>query len=206
MHRKQLTISQKHVFEIQLDAKNRGEISSNPNVPDADLPEILFPIETSNTKSEHINELQNLVAKEFAENSDSNVENEEVPPDYFRVEDDKYLTQFQCPSTFELNYFDNNLITSPIVQYPKDHILQSDEETGWKLSHPGEMPLQGPFTINAGLKVEMTTKNLEDFFFLNFDDHMFETIADQTNASARNRISSITHGRDPIQQLDDPTN
>ena len=29
---------------------------------------------------------------------------------------------------------------------------------------------------------------------------MFETIADQTNASARNRISSITHGRDLIQQ------
>ena len=35
---------------------------------------------------------------------------------------------------------------------------------------------------------------------------MFETIADQTNAYARNRISSITWGRDLIQQLDDPTN
>ena len=52
----------------------------------------------------------------------------------------------------------------------------------------------------------MTTKNPEDFFFLNFDDCMFKTIADQTNAYVRNRISSITHGRNPIQQLDDPTN
>ena len=35
---------------------------------------------------------------------------------------------------------------------------------------------------------------------------MFETIADQTNAYARNKISSITCGRDLIQQLNDPTN
>ena len=35
---------------------------------------------------------------------------------------------------------------------------------------------------------------------------MFKTIADQTNAYATNRISSIMHGRDLIQQLDDPTN
>ena len=77
---------------------------------------------------------------------------------------------------------------------------------GWKVSMPDDIPLQGPFTVNAGLKVQMTTKNLEDFFFLNFDDRMFETIADQTNAYARNRISPITRGRDLIQQLDDPTN
>ena len=96
-------------------------------------------------------------------------------------------------------------MTSPIVQYPRDQILQSDEDMGWKVSVPDEMPLQGPFIVNTSLKVKMTTKNLEDFFFLNFDDCMFETIADQTNAYARNRISSITHGRDLIQQLDDPT-
>ena len=63
-----------HVLETQLDAKNLDEISSRPNVPAADLPEIPFPIETSNTKCEYINELQNLVAEEFAQNSDSDVE------------------------------------------------------------------------------------------------------------------------------------
>ena len=67
-----------HAFEIQLDAENPNEISSSPNVPTADLPKIPFPIETCNTKSE----LQSLVAQEFAQNSDSNIENEEVPPDY----------------------------------------------------------------------------------------------------------------------------
>ena len=49
-------------------------------------------------------------------------------------------------------------------------------------------------------------KNSGRFLFLNFDDHIFKTIAHQTNASARNRISSIMCGRDPIQQLNDPTN
>ena len=197
----------KHVFEIQLDAENPNEISSSPNVPTADLPEIPFPIETCNTESEHINKLQSLVAQEFAQNSDSDIENEEVPPDYFRIEDGEHPTQFRrCPSTFELNYFDNNLITSPIIQYPRDQILQSHEDVGWKVSFPDEMPLQGPFIVNASLKVEMTTKNLEDFFFLNLDDCMFKTIADQANAYARNRISSIMYGRDLIQQLDDPIN
>ena len=59
---------------------------------------------------------------------------------------------------------------------------------GWKVSMPNDIPLQGPFTVNASLKVEMTTKNPEDFFFFNFDDHMFETSVNQTNAYAKNRI------------------
>ena len=59
-------------------------------------------------------------------------------------------------------------MTSLTVQYPADQVLQSDEDMGWKVSVIDEMPLQGPFIINAGLKVEMTTKNLEDFFFLKF--------------------------------------
>ena len=35
---------------------------------------------------------------------------------------------------------------------------------------------------------------------------MFKIIADHTNTNARNRISSIMHGRYPKQQLGDPTN
>ena len=46
-----------HVFEIQLDTENPDEIPSSPNVPDADLPEIPIPIETSNTENSYINEL-----------------------------------------------------------------------------------------------------------------------------------------------------
>ena len=194
----------KHVFEIQLDNENQDEIPSSPNVPDADLPEI--PIETSNTQSSDINELQNFVAQEFPQLSGSDNENDEILPDYFQIEENQQPPQFRNSTTFAPNYFDNNLVRYPIVQYQRDKILASDEDMGWKVSSPDDIPLQGPFTINPGLKVEMTTKNLEDFFFLNFDDHMFETIADQTNVYARNRISSIMHRRDLIQQLDDPTN
>ena len=73
----------KHVFEIQLNTKNPDEIPSSPNVPDADLPEIPIPIETSNTENPDINELQNLVAQEFPQLSESDNENDEIPPDYF---------------------------------------------------------------------------------------------------------------------------
>ena len=34
---------------------------------------------------------------------------------------------------------------------------------------------------------------------------MFETIADKTNKYARNKIAHITNGRDPIEQMDDPS-
>ena len=160
----------------------------------------------SNTKNPDINELQNLVAQEFPQLSESNNENDDILADYLQIKEDQQPPQFRNSSTFEPNYFDNNLITYPIVQYPRDQILASEEKMAWKVSMLDDIPLQGPFTINDGLKVEMTTKNLEDFFFMNFDDRMFETTADQTNAYARNRISSIMQGRDLIQQLDDPTN
>ena len=173
----------KHIFEIQLDTENPDEspdeIPSSPNVPDAHLPEIPIPNETSNTGSQDINELQNLVAKEFPQLSDSDNENEEIPLNYFQIEEDQQPPQFRPASTCELN------ITSAFVQYSRDQILQPDEDIGWKVSVPDDMPLQGLFTVNPGQKVEMTTKNPEDFFYLNFDDHMFETIADQTNDYAR---------------------
>ena len=52
-------------------------------MPDADLPEIPIPIETSNTASRDIKELQNLVVQEFPQLSESDNENDEIPPDYF---------------------------------------------------------------------------------------------------------------------------
>ena len=63
--------------------ENPDEIPSSPNVPDGDLPEILIPIETSNTENPDINELQNLVAQEFLQLSESKNENDDIPPDYF---------------------------------------------------------------------------------------------------------------------------
>ena len=65
-----------HVFEIQPNTENPDEIPSSPNEPDADLPEIPIPIEMSKTESPDINELQNLVAQEFPQLSESNNEND----------------------------------------------------------------------------------------------------------------------------------
>ena len=45
-------------------------------------------IETSNTESPDINKLQNLVAQEFPQLSESHNENDEIPPDYFQIEED----------------------------------------------------------------------------------------------------------------------
>ena len=106
-----------HVFEIQLDTENPDEIPCSSNVPDANLPEIPIPIETSNTESPDINKLQNLVAQEFPQLSESNNENNEIAPDYFQIEEDQQPPQFRSSTTFETNYFDNNLVTYPIVQY-----------------------------------------------------------------------------------------
>ena len=102
-----------HVFEIQLDTKNPDEIPSSPNVPDADLPEIPIPIEMSNTENPDINKLQYLVAQEFPQLSKSDSENDEIPPDYFQIKEDQQPTKFRNSSTFEPNYFDNNLVTYP---------------------------------------------------------------------------------------------
>ena len=84
---------------------------------------------------------------------------------FHQIEEDQQPPQSRNSLTFEPNYFDNNLVTYPIVQYPRDQILASDEDMGWKVSMPDDIPLQGLFTINAGLKEEMTTKNPADFLF-----------------------------------------
>ena len=76
----------KHVFEIQLNTENPDEIPSSHNVPDAEIPK---PIETSNTESPDINKLQNLVAQEFPQLSESDNESYEIPLDYFQIEEDQ---------------------------------------------------------------------------------------------------------------------
>ena len=83
----------------------------------------------------NINELQNLVAQEFPQLSKSENENDEIPLDYFQIEEDQQPPQFRNSTTFEPNYFESNLVTYPIVQYPRDQILASDQDMGWKVSY-----------------------------------------------------------------------
>ena len=80
-----------------------------------------------------------------------------------------------------MNYFDREIVSTPIHNYNNDKILQCNEERGWKRPFPDDMPYQGPFVAKQGLNIEMKTKKPEDFFNLMFDTRMFETIADETN-------------------------
>ena len=45
----------------------------------------------------------------------------------------------------------------------------------------------------------MESRKPEDFFYLMFDERMFETIADETNSYARNQIGTIAQGMNAFQ-------
>ena len=105
-----------------------------------------------------------------------------------------------------VNYFGRDIVTTPIQISSNDKILEGDTQRGWTRLFPDDMPLQGPFTARQALNMDMATKKPEDFFNLIFNNHMFETIADKTNRYVRNKIAHITNSRDPIEQMDDPSN
>ena len=130
---------------------------------------------------------------------------EEIPPDCY-IEEQNAHPQNNIGFQLGVNYFDQDIVTMPIQIYPNDKILACDTQRGWTRPYPDDMPLQGPFTARQGLNIDMATKKPEDFFNLMFDDHMFETMADETNKYARNRIAHITNGRNFIEQMDDPSN
>ena len=52
----------------------------------------------------------------------------------------------------------------------------------------------------------MESKRPKDFFYLMFDDRMFDTVADRTNEYARNKILNVMQGREPCEQMDDLSN
>ena len=126
-------------------------------------------------------------------------------PDYY-LEEQNTHPQNNIGFQLGVNYFDWDIVTMPIQIYPNDKILACDTQRGWTRPFPDDMPLQGLFTTRQGLNIDMATKKPGDFFNLMFDDCMFKIIADKTNKCARNRIAHITNGRDPIKQMDDPSN
>ena len=211
------------VIELLLDKEN-GEQSDHillscPNVP------YVIPIEIPVPCEENKNgDIQQLIAQtqndqgtldgtptqndqgtlDGTPNYDSDYDDqEEIPPDYYPEKQNAH-PQNNIGFQLEVNYFDRDIVTTPIQIYPNDKILACDTQRGWTRPFPDDMPLQGPFTARQGLNVDMATKKPEDFINLMFDNHMFETIADETNKYARNRIAHITNGRDPIEQMDDP--
>ena len=130
--------------------------------------------------------------------SESDIDN---VPDYYEIEEPDPPVGPEGQ-----NFYERDHICTPISNYTRDITLEQDEDKGWTAPFPDEIPDQGPFTETPGLNVEMPSKEPEDFFNLLFDSSMFQTIADKTNAYARNRVATILNGRDPIEQLNHGNN
>ena len=136
-----------------MQGNNSNDDVPYPNVPVDEIPEIPFPNE--GTGNENIQNTQTSNSEDTNnfdyDNNDSvsNDDNNPIPPDYFRVEEEAQLPH----NHFEMNYFDCEIVSTPIHNYNNDKILQCDEERGWKRPFPDDMPYQGPFMAKWGLNI-----------------------------------------------------
>ena len=108
------------------------------------------------------------------------------------VEDtnDYYEVQTELPNT------DSNVQFTPIVNYPRDEILDCDVEQGWEKIQPDIIPDHCPFTGTQGINMSTDSHLPEDFFNDIFDDRMFTIMAKETNNYARKKIREIMQGRE----------
>ena len=91
----------------------------------------------------------------------------------------------------ELPNRDSNLQFTPIVNYPRDEILDCDIEQGWEKIQPDIIPDHCPFTGSLGLNMSTDSRLPEDFFNDIFDDRMFTIMAEETNNYAWKKIREI---------------
>ena len=105
------------------------------------------------------------------------------PPNSFQdtlskdVEDtnDYYEVETGLPNT------DSNVQFTPIVNYPRDEILDCDIEQGWEKIQPDIIPDHYPFTGTQGINMSTDSHLPEDFFNDIFDDRMFTIMVEETN-------------------------
>ena len=111
------------------------------------------------------------------------------PPNSFQdtlssdVEDtnDYYEVQTELPNT------DSNVQFTPIVNYPRDEILDCDVEKGWEKIQPDIIPDHCPFTATQGINMSTDSHLSEDFFNDIIDDRMFTIMAEETNNYAQKK-------------------
>ena len=125
------------------------------------------------------------------------------PPNSFQdtlssdIEDtnDYYEVQTELPNT------DSNVQFTPIVNYPRDEILDCDVEQGWEKIQPDIIPNHCPFTGTQGINMSTDSHLPEDFFNDIFDDRMFTIMAEETNNYAQKKLCEIMQGRDTSNKL-----
>ena len=154
------------------------EISGNVQVP--------VPLE-NNTNDTTGTSIQNGITLPTNSLPLSDSHNQQIqlthPPNSFQdtlssdVEDtdDYYEVQTELPNT------DTNVQFTPIVNYPRDQILECDIEQGWEKIQPDIIPDHCPFTGTQGINMSTDSHLPEDFFNDIFDDRMFTIMAEETN-------------------------
>ena len=111
------------------------------------------------------------------------------PNDYYKVQWEVVPTQ--TPQEF-----------TPIVNYPREQILDCDVQEGWEKIEPDIIPDHCEFTDSQSLNMSTESCLPEDFFNDIFDERMFTIMAEETNNYARQKICQIMQGRDHFQQID----
>ena len=119
---------------------------------------------------------------------DSSSDNDD-PNDYYEVQ--REVVPTQTPRQF-----------TPIVNYPRDQILDCDVQDGWEKIEPDIIPDHCQFTGSESLNMSTESRLPEDFFNDIFDERMFTIMAEETNKYARQKIRQIMQGRDHFQQID----
>ena len=80
---------------------------------------------------------------------------------------DYYEVQTELPNTH------SNVQFTPILNYPRDEILDCDIEQGWEKIEPDIIPDHCSFTGTQGINMTTDSQLPEDFFNDIFDARMF---------------------------------
>ena len=109
------------------------------------------------------------------------------PPDN---EDDNDYYQIKTHTTNSQN--DDDL--TPITNYLRDEIIDSDLQEGWEKIEPDIIPDHCPFTDSEGINMSTNFCEPEDFFNDIFEERMFTIMAEETNNYARWKKREIMQG------------
>ena len=117
------------------------------------------------------------------------------PPDN---EDENDYYQIETHTT---NSQDPDDIT-PITNYLRDEIIDSDLQEGWEKIEPDIIPDHCPFIDSEGVNMSTNSREPEDFFNDIFKDRMFTIMTEEMNNYAHRKIREIMQGNDHFQQMD----
>ena len=102
-------------------------------------------------------------------------------------EDDNDYYQIETHTTNSQNDDD----FTPITNYLRDEIIDSDLQEGWEKIEPDIIPDQCPFTDSEGINMSTNSREPEDFFNDIFEDRMFTIMAEETNNYVHCKIQEI---------------